>query len=187
VSDFFNARSASFDSPIEMLKLCHEKIRRFARLTQRLGRHMEKSSIDAAAQEAAELVLRYFTVAAPLHHQDEEDDLFPALRNLSVESLGAMEHQALHRNLQALEAEHNQLTSLWNEVAVWLKALCQHTVTPPPPCLNIFAVTYTAHADREEKLIYPYAKALKLDTLRQIGQRMAERRILTQVKQIERD
>lgn len=180
--DLFHARSANFDSPIEMLELCHEKVRRFAKLTQRLGRHMQKSGVDAAAREAAESVLRYFTIAAPLHHQDEEDDLFPALRALSVEQLGMVEHQALHHNLQQLETEHERLTVLWEQVAAWLQALCQHHVTPPPACLDDFAFTYIAHADREEKLIYPHAKALDTDSMRTIGQRMAARRTLTQVK-----
>ena len=187
MNDLFHTRSASFDSPIEMMKLCHEKVRRFARLTQRLGRHMEKSSIDAAAKEAAESVLRYFTIAAPLHHEDEEDDLFPALRNLSIERLGVTEHEVLHRNLQELEAEHVQLTALWHQIATWLNALLQDIATPPPQCLNTFAITYTAHADREEKYIYPYAEALAPVTLNRIGQRMAKRRTLTQVKHFKKD
>lgn len=42
---------------------------------------------DVQAQAAAAQILRYFNVAAPLHHQDEDEDLFPALLALHQPAL----------------------------------------------------------------------------------------------------
>lgn len=174
--DYFSTHSAGFDSPIELLQACHEKVRRFTRLSQRIAQHIDQVGIDNKAQEAAESVLRYFTIAAPLHHQDEEEDLFPALRAISVDTIGETAFASLNQTIDALEAEHESLGALWSEVAQWLNEIYHNRMHPTPACLNTFVSTYQAHAELEEQAVYPYANELAARTLHEIGMRMAHRR-----------
>ena len=176
MTDFFTPHSAGFDSPVEVLEACHEKVRRFAKLAQRIALHIEHSGIDSKAREAAESVLRYFTIAAPLHHQDEEEDLFPALKNLSLETLGEKSINNLNTTIQALESEHVTLGKLWSEIENWLKDIVENKPHLAPTCLDEFAAKYIDHADREEKVIYPYAQLLAQETIHRIGMNMAQRR-----------
>ena len=71
--------SPSWDDPLEMLQACHERIEAQLALLARLRTHLAEHGVDQAAQEAIAGIQRYFTLAAPLHHQDEEEDLFPAM------------------------------------------------------------------------------------------------------------
>lgn len=176
MSNFFNSNHAGFDSPIELLEACHEKVRRFAKLAQRIALHVEKCGIDSKAQEAAESVLRYFTIAAPLHHQDEEDDLFPALKNLSPATLDEDSIKNLNSTIQTLESEHVALGLLWSEIENWLRDLVENKPHAAPSCLDEFAGKYIDHAEREEKSVYPFAQLLSPETLRTIGMNMAQRR-----------
>ena len=71
--------SAGFDQPFEMLGACHERVQRTLDLLQRLQTYLAEQGVDDSARQAARDVLRYFDIAAPLHHQDEERHVFPPL------------------------------------------------------------------------------------------------------------
>ncbi|WP_454733524.1 MULTISPECIES: hemerythrin domain-containing protein [Cupriavidus] len=157
-----------FESPIELLLACHDKVRRFAGLCPRLARHVALHGADEEARSAAAGALRYFQVAAPLHHMDEEEDLFPALRELGDAALDA--------RIGEIAAEHGHLGALWRAVQPWLEAVSQGTAQAAPPELDPFATGYPAHALREEREIYPAADKLPHDRLAEIGRRMARRR-----------
>src|SRR5688572_25382640 len=60
--------SVGFDQPFEMLAACHARMDRSLDLLGRLGRHLHDQGCDAQARSAATDVLRYFDIAAPLHH-----------------------------------------------------------------------------------------------------------------------
>jgi hemerythrin-like domain-containing protein len=70
---------ASFEQPFEMLHACHERIVRTLVLLQRLRVHMVAHSADEQARQAAADVMRYFDLAAPQHHRDEELHVFPPM------------------------------------------------------------------------------------------------------------
>src|SRR2546425_5836243 len=69
-----------FDQPLEMLEACHERIQAQLAALERLGPHLETQGCDAEAKSAAQAVLRYFDTSGAFHHQDEDQDLFPAFR-----------------------------------------------------------------------------------------------------------
>lgn len=156
------------DDPLELLRACHDKIRRFTTLTLRLRDHVIDHGADAQAQEAAQSILRYFEVAAPLHHDDEEQDLFPALR-----VIGGAE---LSDHMDALEAEHLTLSALWQQLKPWLQATSAGQPMACPEAAQAFALRYQAHAQREEDDIYPAASALDEATLGRISAAMVARR-----------
>ncbi|MBI5927102.1 MAG: hemerythrin domain-containing protein [Aquabacterium sp.] len=156
------------DDPIELLMACHEKVRRFASLTVKLRDHLTRKGPDIQAQEAAQSILRYFNIAAPLHHDDEESDLFPALRQLG--------HEALNTSMAALEAQHAELAMLWQSLGPWLQAISQGTAHAPPATVDDFALAYPAHAQREEDEVYPFASQLASAQIKRISDAMVARR-----------
>ncbi|WP_417070512.1 hemerythrin domain-containing protein [Niveibacterium terrae] len=157
-----------FESPLSLLTACHDKVRHFAALSLSLAAHVESRGADRDAREAASNILRYFDIAAPLHHADEEEDLFPALR--------ALGEPALDRAIDELEAEHRSLAGLWQSVRLWLTAIDRGEAAPRPDELEGFARLYPAHAAREEAEVYGAAKRLSAAELAGIGARMRQRR-----------
>ncbi|MDK2125665.1 hemerythrin domain-containing protein [Parachitinimonas caeni] len=166
---FPSANLPSPDDPIAMLVACHDKVRRFSALVARIGDHVLQKGCDAEAQQAATSVLRYFDVAAPLHHADEEIDLFPALRGLR--------DSQLNYELDRIEYEHLPLAGLWRDVGHWLSLVQQGSPAEVPSSLLLtFATAYPEHARQEEERLYPHATRLPAPTLAKIGQAMASRR-----------
>lgn len=164
----FAEPAPSFDDPLALLCACHDKVRHFSGLALRLSEHVRQHGRDGQARRAAADILRYFEQAAPLHHADEEQDLFPALRALNDAGLDA--------ELDALTAEHDQLAQLWAPVCGWLRGLIDEEVVAEPSALDEFARRYPAHADREEAVAYVAARQLPDRVLHRLGQNMAARR-----------
>lgn len=158
----------SIDDPIELLTACHDKVRRFAGLLPRLRDHLLDKGLDAPSQDAARAILRYFDVAAPLHHDDEEDDLFPALRKL--------QRPELDLTMDQLEAEHGELANLWHSLHPWLQATADGQPCDLPDTLDSFVQRYVAHAQREEDAVYPHATDLTADQISRISAAMVARR-----------
>jgi len=158
----------SFEEPLALLTACHDKVRHFAALSLRLDIHIAQKGNDEEAREAARSILRYFDMAAPLHHADEEEDLFPALY--------ALGDPKLNRSLEELETEHAELAVLWQAVRRWLEAVAQNGLPVRPMELAEFAIRYPAHADREEAEVYGAASLLSSAELSKIGTRMCQRR-----------
>ncbi|MES2089616.1 MAG: hemerythrin domain-containing protein [Pseudomonadota bacterium] len=156
------------DDPIELLLACHDKVRRFATLALKLRDHLAQTGPDPQAQEAAQSILRYFEMAAPLHHQDEELDLFPALRALNQPTLTAC--------IDELDAEHAELGVLWGALQPWLRDTVAGLPTGTPPQVDEFAQRYTAHAQREEVEVYPSASQLTPEQVKRISAAMVVRR-----------
>ncbi|RYF75253.1 MAG: hemerythrin domain-containing protein, partial [Comamonadaceae bacterium] len=73
----FNAPGVGFEQPFAMLEACHERVQRTLALLGRLRGHVQAHGADEPARQAARDVLRYFDIAAPLHHEDEELHVFP--------------------------------------------------------------------------------------------------------------
>ena len=157
-------------APMEMLLACHEKVRRFSALMIKLAKHVEQKGADQQAHDAAQAVLRYFDIAAPLHHDDEDLNLYPALCNLGDETLRS--------NIAQLQQEHDELNTLWGLTRPWLMSLSRAPWqrTEAPPSLYALGERYPAHADREEALVYPHAAQLHELELATIGQAMISRR-----------
>lgn len=167
-----------FDSPIELLETCHEKVLRFTNLMLKLEIHVSKRGADARAREAAQSILRYFTIAAPLHHQDEEEDLFPALRLLNPESIGLQHFHTLISSIERLEREHQTLEKLWAISRVWLEKIEQGENSPAPNILKEYVAMYQNHVAQEEAEIYPHTALLAQETLQSLVHKMTQRRRL---------
>lgn len=171
--------SPRIDDPMALLLACHDKVRRFTELALRLQAHVTAHGPDAQAREAATSILRYFELAAPLHHADEDEDLFPALLALDEALVGA----DVRASIQALSDEHAALGTLWQALAPWLRDVAagraDGTADAAPhaaPPVAAFAARYQAHADAEEREVYPHAAKLPPEALARIAQAMVARR-----------
>ncbi|MBF9266278.1 hemerythrin domain-containing protein [Paracidovorax cattleyae] len=167
--------AAGFDQPFEMLHACHERVQRTLGLLERLRTHLRAQGCDAQAREAARDVLRYFDIAAPLHHEDEELHVFPPLL-----AQGAAPVVELVRELQR---EHAAMAMLWPRARVPLAAVAGGEPGAAPlsreqeRALDDFAALYAGHIDREEAVAYPEALGLLPEAaLGGMGQEMARRR-----------
>jgi len=136
-----------FEQPFDMLLACHERVERTLTLLERLTLHVDQHGVDAAARSAAADVLRYFDVAAPQHHQDEERHVFPRL--------GA-------DLAQTLQQEHLQLNRLWCGLRDTLTAWIGSVGQPMSPSVRTdsvrFIALYRQHAATEEAHAFPDAR-----------------------------
>lgn len=170
----FNSPAAGFEQPFEMLRACHERVHRSLRLLQRLIEHIDAHGHDASSRSAASDVLRYFDVAAPLHHEDEEKHVFPAVMEGGGSDLRAAVSQ--------LDAEHDSLEALWQKLRPELLAWRDDGQTPAVSSAQRhwaedFQRAYEAHIRLEEELVYPAAEAiLAAGDLADMGAEMAARR-----------
>ncbi len=162
------APAAGFDAPFDMLAACHERVERSLVLLERLAAHLGTHGPDAAARDAARDVLRYFDLAAPHHHQDEERHVLPALRAAGQAALA-----------ERIEREHVALVAAWVALRPGLQALADAARAPDPlhDGWAGFAAAYRAHAVLEDTNLFPRARTL-LDARAQaaMGREMAVRR-----------
>jgi hemerythrin-like domain-containing protein len=166
---------AGFEAPFEMLAACHERVARMLSLLQRLQSHLQSSGqSDKPAAEAARDVMRYFDLAAPHHHQDEERHVFPVLRACGDPILEALaerltlEHQAMHNAWLALRPTLADLAA-----GLWQASQAEAVFGQ----WRAFQTLYQAHAQLEDEQAYPAALA-RLDATQHqaMGDEMARRR-----------
>jgi hemerythrin-like domain-containing protein len=163
----------SFDEPLEMLAACHERIEAQLRTLERLGPHLEKHGCDAEAKAAAQAVLRYFDSAGRLHHQDEDQDLFPLLRGRAAVA-GRPEVAAA---IEELEREHETMETQWTRLRARLEAIAAGEARLDAEDVARFAWLYRRHMDQEATAVWPFAReTLDAGNLAMLGSRMAARR-----------
>lgn len=179
----FNAPSVGFEDPFAMLQACHERVLRTLALLARLRAHVLQHGVDDDARQAARDVLRYFDIAAPLHHQDEELHVFSLLQADASADVRAL--------VSRLQQDHVCMTADWAAARAPLQALVEHGqdadgATPlfrfgpqDDAALDRFASRYGDHIAAEEGMAYPAAmRLLPPATLAAMGREMAARRVV---------
>ena len=169
----FASPGVGFEQPFEMLEACHERVQRSLALLQRLVDHVDRNGHDADSRSAARDVLRYFDIAAPLHHEDEELHVFPPL----LERGGADTVAAVRQ----LQQDHEAMSANWQAARALLQALAEGSQdsfsAPDEALLARFAGVYAEHIRLEEDLVYPAARALLAPEAAQaMGAEMRRRR-----------
>ena len=172
------APTAGFDEPFELLAGCHDRVRRSLQLLRRLVGHVLAKGVDSEARLAATDVLRYFDVAAPQHHIDEERHVLPVLEASGDSALLAAarrlrnDHEAMARYWQQLRATLVEL----RDGAQW-SAKAQHELATQA---KLFTDLYAEHLPLEEGLVFPAARqfveARGQAAVEDMGREMARRR-----------
>ena len=173
----FSAPAAGPESPLEMLAACHERIRHQCATLLRLPLHLATHGADEEARAAAAQVMRYFDTSGKQHHQDEEEDLFPAL----IESMAGSDAVCLRDITQALLADHHVLETGWVALRDGLmKIVNGGNALISTSDVETWVAHYEQHIQREEDVLLPMAARLLSEAaLEHIGRAMCARRGLT--------
>ena len=166
---------SGFEDPIGMLTDCHRRIEHFLNILCVVVERALERKLSEEETAAVQTALQYFRVGGERHTEDEEESLFPRLRDrvggTAFDEIGSLEddHQAaygLHRQVETLylkwisdgvlnEDENRQLVSSTEQ----LKSL------------------YTEHIKIEEQIVFPRAaQSLDSAAIRAIGQEFRKRR-----------
>ncbi|OOF86236.1 hemerythrin domain-containing protein [Rodentibacter ratti] len=159
---------ASWNEPIEMLYACHSKVKRFCHQLSILPSYLEKNGVNQAVLNDVKIILQYFNCAAPLHHDDEEKDFFPALMRKAPE---------IQSQVEELERQHIDLHKNWFELSKQLEELiAQKTDEIDSALVQRFISGYANHIAIEEPLFELGKQHLTETELKAIGQVMSNRR-----------
>ena len=154
------APTHDFSDPTGLLSDCHRRIEMFLASLDAVGKVIDRPLADEASR-ALESALRYFREAAPKHTSDEEESLFPRLRQVHDPEI-----QSALAKLDSLEKEHHRAAPLHVEIDR-LGQTCLSTGSLSPGEAEAFrkAVAtlvsmYKEHISVEDGLVFPLAARL---------------------------
>lgn len=153
-----HAPASGFEAPFEMLTACHERVHRMLGLLGKLRQHLRDTGCDEQASQAARDVVRYFDLAAPLHHQDEERHVFPPLLASADEALRVVVRR-LQQDHLAMEVAWPKARGVLLSVTEPGEAAWAGFSAADEAALDDFAGRYGRHIEDEEQLVYPAAQA----------------------------
>jgi hemerythrin-like domain-containing protein len=165
-----NAGAPTFESPLDMLHACHERIMDQCATLQKLMSHLPMHGCDAQAQQAAQAIMRYFDTAGKFHHMDEEVDLFPLLQ--------ACNNDEANKLALRLKDEHQYLDEIWLNLRAQLQGIAEGKLaTLERTMIGDFSLAYGRHIMLENTKLLPLAaQLLNAQQLQNMGKNMAARR-----------
>ena len=166
---------SGFDDPMGMLKDCHRRIEHFLSILCVVVERAHARSLSQEEAAAIEAALHYFRVGGKRHTEDEEESLFPRMReNPALANL---------RELAELENEHREANKLHDTVnllyAAWIRNghLNSENEQQLRSAMQRLKSLYEEHIEMEEKVVFPRAsKALDGKTIAVIGEEFRARR-----------
>lgn len=177
------AADHDFDQPLGLLSDCHRRIEHFLGILLRVAQQFADQALSAEATEAVRRAREYFLRAAPRHTADEEESLFPRMREAAASAGRACEAlERLEGDHQAAEALHAQVDTLLDE---WLRggALSGGRGAALVGALERLQRLYADHIHVEDSEVFPLAATLlSKDALAQVGSEMRARRGLPDQK-----
>ncbi len=170
--------SPDFSNPIELLSDCHRRIERFLAVLVKVAEQAKGGSLTGEQRRALQNALDYFQTAAPRHTADEEESLFPRLRQASQ---GEVQHALAQ--MERLEADHLQADE-WHGIVEelgrkWLSenVLAVADAERLESALTNLTELYGRHIALEDNSLFPVAAAaLGSSEKADIGSEMARRR-----------
>jgi hypothetical protein len=163
------------ENAIDMLMGCHQRIRHFSGMALKLVAAQEAS--PRQIELAAESLLRYFTVALPLHEADENESIQPRLRRAAPEeSLAGPAVDAMVEQHRSIDEIVERLIPLWE--------LLQHNPGMLPEVSNemghlakTLETMFGLHLQLEEETVFPGMRQyLSEAELNDITKEMRDRR-----------
>ena len=141
-------------------------------LLARLIARAQAHGVAADVRQAAADVARYFSQAAPQHHEDEERHVLPRL--------AADARPEVRAAVQQILDDHAAFRAIWADLGPALAAVRDGADGDWPRIARLaeaFIARHAAHLPLEDGLLFPAAAAgLDAGTLRSMGQEMARRR-----------
>jgi hemerythrin-like domain-containing protein len=150
---------ADFAQPLELLRACHVRVAAHSDMLEWLAKHLSVHECDAEAQQAASYVLRYFDSAGRHHHEDEDLDLFPRMR----EAARGQNAERVALLVAQLAAELAELAREWNSMRERLELIAHgERVLLRELEVDRFCKLYRTHIAIEEANVLPLAAIIQL-------------------------
>lgn len=171
---------ADFSQPIELLMDCHRRIEHFLKVLDRVAQEYVNRPLDQQGREALETSLNYFKQAAPRHTADEEESLFPRLRqNDQPHAMQVMDRidrlEADHRQAEVAHEHIDQLGRQWLDAGT----LPTSDLLKFETMLHALTLDYQRHIELEDHEVFTLAaQVLDEKLLAQVGNEMRQRREL---------
>jgi hemerythrin-like domain-containing protein len=180
--------SPDFSDPIQLLIDCHRRIERFLAVLVEVASQAKGGPMTNKQSQEWQQALDYFRNAAPRHTADEEESLFPRLRQLNQPEV----ERAL-LEMKELEADHDQAAE-WHAIVDqlgrrWLSesVLGEDETERLTQALANLSQLYSRHIALEDSSLFPVATSLLAGTEKaNIGTEMAQRRGLDPQRLAER-
>ena len=171
-------RESDFTDPIGMLGDCHRRIEMFLNVLVRVAELAQGVTLNEEQRGALETALRYFREGAPKHTADEEESLFPRLRQIENADV-----RALMARIESLEEEHVCADRSHDEVDNLGRLWLRDGTLPPEQASRLLTLVlqlrdlYCQHIATEDNEVFPTAgAALSASDRQAIGSEMASRR-----------
>jgi hemerythrin-like domain-containing protein len=171
------AKTHSFTDPTGLLSDCHRRIEMFLHTLESVAKVIDQPP-SGQTKAALENALGYFAQAAPKHTADEEESLFPRLREIDTAEV----HSALEK-LDRLEADHQKVAPLHSRVEqlgmLYLKTggLTEAEVHEFRSSISSLLSMYKDHISMEDEVIFPLASRMLPDSEKvAVATEMADRR-----------
>lgn len=171
------AKSHSFADPTGLLSDCHRRVEMFLGMLGAVAGMIDRPATEET-RRALESALHYFAQAAPKHTADEEESLFPRLRQIRDPEI-----EAAFSKLEQLEQEHRWAAPLHAEVdrlgAQYLSTgnLSSPEVDSFRKAVASLASMYKQHISFEDSVVFPLAARMLSDAEKAaIAEEMASRR-----------
>lgn len=172
------APAADFSQPLGMLSDCHRRIERFLGALVKVTDQARGGAMNAMQKRDWLNALEYFRKAAPRHTADEEESLFPRLRNLHDSNV-----ETALRDVAQLETEHRRADKLHAAVDEigqrWIdrESLSADDTRQLQEALDELTRLYDGHIVVEEQAVFPLAAKLLSEAEKAtMGVEMAARR-----------
>ncbi|WII92874.1 hemerythrin domain-containing protein [Kingella negevensis] len=163
-----NQTTATWDEPIDMLYACHGKVKCFCGQLKMLPEYLAENDVNTPAREAIKQICTYFNQAAPLHHEDEEQNFFPTLLQYAPQA---------QSDIDELNRQHQILHDNWTTLRTQLEALLNGERNDLDlTVLQQFVHGYDVHTAIEEPLFDLGRQAIPQAERQAIGKIMAARR-----------
>ena len=166
---------AGFDNPIGMLKDCHRRIESFLRVLCIVAGRPKNTNLSEEETAAVTSALNYFRSGGRRHTADEEQSLFPRMRQGSGNST--------FTELDRLEGEHQRADELHDRVEklflMWIDAgwLDDQDADALVQATSELDRIYKEHIKLEEEVVFPEAsKALDNEAILAMGHEFRARR-----------
>jgi iron-sulfur cluster repair protein YtfE (RIC family) len=167
-------RRIGFDDPLGVMQALHVRLEQRAALLARLAEHVRQHGSDADARATAGHVMRCFDEDCPTHHEDEETDLFPLLREVAP----AAEAARAEILIAALLAQHRDMHAAFAAVRPQLAAIADGRLAVlDPAAVDRLHTVCLEHVELEETELFPFAREhLDAAAIERLGRAMAARR-----------
>lgn len=167
-----------FANPLGLLSDCHRRIERFLKILITVTEQLQGGELNDEMRKALGTALKYFSEAAPKHTADEEESLFPLLRDShnsrvdeAMEIIDALEHD--HRTAEAAHKGIDLLVSRWLSDGT----LSSQDTQTLRISLGELQSTYETHIALEDNKLFPLAgEVLDQLAIGVLGKEMAARR-----------